>query len=332
MGSMQRVYLACALMACAGYRAPAGDLILTAYDPAVYLPGTGAPATTAAPTVPVPAGPACTTECPPTVETWWDNFSLFTGLEASRQPQDLGINANFGGNVSANVGIPLWRDAGVGLQVGTGVNMSRAGVKVLKVVEGTNDRVQWFNTFGVFKRGDGGYIGCVYDLQYSDYYANIFAGQFRAEVGLNVGADDVVGLFGNVSSFGDEVHVLATDFIIRPISQLNLFWNHRWQTGAETRVWLGVAGQHGTDIVLLPDDHRTDPSVNFGLQVFVPLSENFALFGQGNYVTPSDTGTLDAYLGLAYFFGGAANSRRREFAPVMPVANNPTFALDLRRP
>lgn len=270
--------------------------------------------------------------CPPATESWLDNFSLFTGLEASRQPQDLGINANFGAALSANLGLPLLPSAGIGLQLGTGVNPSRAGVKVLNEVEGTNSRTQWFNTIGLFRRSDDWYVGAAYDCQYTDYYTMIFAGQLRGEVGYAVGDNDTVGLWGTWSMHGDEVHILDTDFQIRPISQINVFWNHRWPTLAETRVWLGASGQHGTDIVLIPDDHRTDPALTFGLQVFVPLSERLVLFGQGNFVTPSDTGTLDAYLGFAYLFGGVDGHRTRRYAPVLPVVNNPTFALDLRRP
>lgn len=279
--------------------------------------------------------PALLDRCPPSnvpQESLLDNLSLLATLEASRQPQDLGINANFGGNLAANLGIPLLPELGIGGQVGTGVNLSRAGVKVLKVVEGTNERVQWWNTVGLFRRGDIGYAGVAYDLQYADYYDHILAGQVRAEVGWNATDDDTFGFWGTAAAHGDQVRVLATTYAARPISQIAAFWNRRWMTGAETRIWLGVAGQHGTDIVLLPDDHRTDPCLTFGLQVFVPLTERLALFGQGNFITPSDTGTLDAYLGFAYFFGGAAKSRTNRFAPVLPVANNPTFALDLRTP
>lgn len=265
-------------------------------------------------------------------ESALDNFSVFTGLEASRQPQDLGINANFGGNVSANLGVPLVPSLGLGLQVGTGVNLSKAGVKVLRVVEGTRDRVQWFTTVGLFKRSEGWYAGAAYDFQLAEYYDRITAGQVRGEVGVGVGACDEFGLLATLAADGDRVDVLDASFRVRPITQVNAFWNHRWKTGAETRLWLGIAGQHGTDIVLLPDTHRSDPAITFGLQVFVPLNDRMALFGQGNFVTPSDTGTLDAYLGFAYFFGGAAASRRNRYAPVLAVANNPTFALDLRRP
>ena len=37
----------------------------------------------------------------------WDNVSIFVGLEGSKQPQDFGINANFGGRFALNWGFPL---------------------------------------------------------------------------------------------------------------------------------------------------------------------------------------------------------------------------------
>lgn len=297
-------------------------------DEPIQLPATAADA-------PKTEMPAILTDAPvarEAHETWRDNLSLFTGLEASRQPQDLGVNANFGAILSGNVGVPLWREAGIGLQAGSGVNLSHAGVRVLSVIEGTTSRVQWFNTVGLFKRADSWYGGVVYDCQYTDYYAMLFAGQVRAEVGVYLTDQDTTGLFGTLATNGANVNVLGTNYEIRPISQINLFWSHLWPLGTETRMWMGVAGQHGTDIIVLPDDKRTNPVINFGLQIFVPLTENLALFGQGNFVTPSDTGTLDAYLGIAYFFGGAAKSRTNRFAPVLPMANNATFSLDLRQP
>jgi len=274
-------------------------------------------------------GPAWNDATP--FESALDNFSLFAGLEASRQPQDLGVNANFGGNLSANIGMPLLEDLGLGLQAGIGLNLSKAGVRVLRVAEGTRSRVQWFGTIGVFERADSWYAGIAYDHQESSYYSQIQAGQIRSEVGFDVSPDDVVGAWGAVAVAGTDVSILAADLRIRPMNQLSIFWNHRWESGAETRFWLGVAGQHGTDIISLPDRNLTDPVAVFGLQVFVPLNNHFAMFGQGNFVTPSDTGTLDAYLGLAYFFGGTQESRTNRFAPVLPVANNPTMPLDLRR-
>lgn len=316
--SSRMAILAIAVLACHCSAVPAQELISTE-----ILAGSPATTRTTEPSAPQ-------THC--AEETLLDNFSLFAGLDASRQPQDLGINANFGGNFSGNLGIPLLPEYGIGAQIGMGVNLSKAGVKVLRVVEGTKDRVQWFSTVGLFKRSENWYGGVAYDYLVSEYYSRIQAGQVRSEIGLHVNEQDTFGLWGTLAAAGDRVTILDESFKLRPISQINMFWNHKWKTGAETRLWLGVAGQHGTDIVLLRDTHRTDPSITFGLQVFVPLNDRFALFGQGNFVTPSDTGTLDAYLGFAYFFGGSSQHRTNRFAPVLPVANNPTFALDLRSP
>jgi hypothetical protein len=55
------------------------------------------------------------------------------------------------------------------------------------------------------------------------------------------------------------------------------------------------------------------------------------LYGQANFLTPADTGTVDAFLGIAYYPGGSHGARERQFAPRLSVANNTTFANDLSR-
>lgn len=262
----------------------------------------------------------------------WDNFSLFAGIEASREPQDLGVNANFGANLSANLGVPLLPSLGVGAQIGTGVNLSHAGVKVLRVIEGTTDRQQWFNTMGVFQRSGPWHWGAVFDLEVSSYYNHFTTGQVRGEVGAQVTDADEIGLWGAGSVFGDSGRVLNTNIDVDPMSQLSVYWRRRWETQAETRVWIGLAEPHGTDIILLPDRHNSGVVMTFGLEVFVPLNDYLAIFGQGNFITPSDTGTLDAYLGVAFYPGGGARRAScNPFAPVLAVANNPTMSLDLHR-
>ncbi len=47
-------------------------------------------------------------------EGLFDNVSGFLGLDGSKQPQDFGINAQFGGRASVNWGIPLVRSWGLG--------------------------------------------------------------------------------------------------------------------------------------------------------------------------------------------------------------------------
>jgi hypothetical protein len=47
---------------------------------------------------------------------------------------------------------------------------------------------------------------------------------------------------------------------------------------------------------------------------------------------PSTTGTVDAYLGFAFYPGaGSRGATDRRFAPLLPVASNPSFAVDYSR-
>lgn len=46
----------------------------------------------------------------------------------------------------------------------------------------------------------------------------------------------------------------------------------------------------------------------------------------------ADTGTVDAYLGFAYYPGGGARGwRKKTWSPVLPVANNTSMSIDLSR-
>jgi hypothetical protein len=265
-------------------------------------------------------------------ESLLDNLSFLTAIDASREPQDLGINANFGAFLAANAGFALIDDIGLGGQVGTGVTLSRAGVKVLRDIEGTRARQQWFTTVGLFERGDGWHVGVVYDLQVESYYDRFFTGQLRGEAGIDLTQSDQLGFWGSAGGFGDHGRVLASEVHLEPLAEISAYWQHCWQSGAVTRFWGGVTESHHTDILNMPDPHTTGPVLNFGLEIFVPLNDYFAIFGQGHFITPSDTGTLDAYLGIAFYpGGGVSRARSNAYAPVLPVANNPTFALDLRR-
>jgi hypothetical protein len=265
-------------------------------------------------------------------ESLLDNFSLLLALDASREPQDLGINANFGGFIAANAGFAIIDEIGLGGQIGTGVNLSRAGVKVLRVIQGTRARQQWFSTAGLFHRDDGWHVGVVYDLQVESYYDRFFTGQLRGEAGVDLTAHDQMGVWGTAGGFGDGGKVLNSEVHVEPLAEISLYWQHCWQSGALTRFWTGVTESHHTDIIDMPDRHTTGPVINFGLEVFVPLNDYFAIFGQGHFITPSDTGTLDAYLGVVFYPGGGVSRvRSNAYAPVLPVANNPTFSLDLRR-
>ena len=260
------------------------------------------------------------------------SFSLLGALEASRQPQDLGINANFGAALAANAGFALG-DGGFGAQLGAGQNLSHAGVKVLRVAEGTTSRTQTFVTAGLFQRRDDWHWGLGFDWQRTQYYRDWSLGQLRLDVGRALGAADEGGMRAMAPLWSERFAFLGAEFQVRTLAQGSIYWRHWWSEGGATTFWLGAADRHGTDILTLPDRHLSKVAPVFGLEVFIPLNDHLALFGQGNFVTPPDTGTLDAFLGFEWFPGGGltGGGRGGRAKPALAVANNPTMSVDLRR-
>ena len=119
---------------------------------------------------------------------------------------------------------------------------------------------------------------------------------------------------------------------LRPISQVSAFWRHEWEGGAYTTLWGGVAEGHEEMVLLLAgDDHQSTSGV-LGTDFRVPLNDWASLFGEANFLLPADTGTVDAYLGLEISPAAAARRLRKlPFAPLLNVANSPTFTVDVRR-
>jgi hypothetical protein len=96
----------------------------------------------------------------------------------------------------------------------------------------------------------------------------------------------------------------------------------------------GSASQtfHHNVVWVFEDNSKDNNVLVYGDELSVPLSERFAISGAANFVTPTAPGTVDAYLGLTLSPGkGAMRSARNVYAPFTNVANNPTFAVDLRR-
>ncbi len=100
------------------------------------------------------------------------------------------------------------------------------------------------------------------------------------------------GTWFTKSARGENGSKSGTPVRLDPISQINGYTRHTWANLAQTTVWAGAA----------------------------------------NLVTPAATGTVDAFLGVSFFPGRSAfRSVRNTYAPMIGVANNPTFAVDLAR-
>jgi hypothetical protein len=261
--------------------------------------------------------------------SWFDTLSVFVGPDGSKQPQDLGINANMGLRASGTWGTALHEASGLGAQVGLGLNFSDAAVDVLEAVEGTSRRQQTFVTAGLFQTHGRANWAFVYDVQASRYFDRFTVGQIRGHAGYAVRAHDEIGVWFTKGVNGDTALMGDTPVALDAVGQFNVYARHEWASGARTGVWLGRADGHERVVWVLPDRPRLSGVLVYGADLDVPLDDRFSLTGAANFVTPTASGTVDAYLGLTMHLG--ARHTRRRFAPLATVANNPTFAVDLRR-
>jgi hypothetical protein len=85
-------------------------------------------------------------------------------------------------------------------------------------------------------------------------------------------------------------------------------------------------------VLVAPGNTPVHHPLAFGADLYVPLSDWVALFGEASFITPNDTGTVTATLGFAFYPGGKAKgTAHSRFAPLFAPANNPTFAVDVRQ-
>ena len=263
----------------------------------------------------------------------FENLSLFAGLDGSKQPQDLGINANMGLRLAANWGFPVVDAASLGAQIGAAYNASDAAVHVLDQIEGTSRRSQTYLTAGLFQRPtETLHWGLAYDLLLQHYYDDFTLGQWRGQVGYELTRSNEVGVWFTKSAQGDDGLMADTTVNLEPITQVNGYTRINWASEAQTTLWLGVARGHHNVVWVFPDNSRSENVLVYGAELQLPLNDRFAVMGAANFLTPTSTGTVDAYLGLSFYPGrGAMRASRNRYAPVSTVANSPTMPVNLRR-
>lgn len=263
-----------------------------------------------------------------------DELSIFLGVDGSKQPQDFGVNANLGGQVSMNWGLPVVPEYGIGGQIGTGFTSTANAVRVYELLGETTNRTQSFTTVGLFQRTDSGWSwGFVHDFLYEDYFDRFDLSQWRTRGSYLVTAQDEIGLTAALRGHSDSGEFLGgLPVTLQPINQGHGYWRHFWSTGAQTTAWAGLADGHGEDNAvtgLAPDQ---DDVFVMGADVLMPLNASFAIYGETNMIMPPDTGTVDAFLGLQWYpRGNTFSARRSAFSPLLPLASPASFAVDLFR-
>ncbi len=271
-------------------------------------------------------------DCPPG-NGWLDNLSFFAGLDGSKQPQDFGVNAQFGGRASVNWGIPLFESLGIGAQIGTAIDATGDAVQVVQRTLGSSGRTQSYTTLGIYQRTEMGLSwGVVYDFLSQGYYDQFALAQWRVNVGYQLTERDLVGVWSAIADRSSNGNFGAIPVTLTPITQTNAYYRHEWINGIQTTGWCGLANEHGQVNAVLGDLAPLHDTFVFGAELYVPLTNNLALFGQGNFIMPASSGTVDAYLGVAWYpHGGVRQMARALFAPLQTVAAPTNFAVNLHR-
>lgn len=282
----------------------------------------------------------CTQTCLPQSSdrgsTGWRHGTLlaFFGVDGSKQPQDFGANAHLGLGTSLEYAGPLIPRLGIGFQLGNRTVFQGNAVQVFELLGESKDRFQNFTTVGVFQRLNNGFsFGGAYDFLSQESFDNFSLGQWRVRASVEMNEVSEIGVTLNFSDRKDTGRFNSELVQLEPIEQLSIYWRRRWQTGAETTFWLGVADGHSEENVITGTLPPKTNQILFGSEIHLPLNRWLAIYGETNVVMPADTGAVDAYLGLQFAPQGVARSRSRgnRFRSLIPVASSPTFTTDLNR-
>ncbi len=276
-------------------------------------------------------------------------FDSFKGISDS-----LGVS-NFGAVTGFNSAFLLpgaAGDRGLGFQLGVtygaydwdGRTAPTIGGYLVGVSEAKMQQ-QTFVTTGFFRKSDEDHplsFGVVYDWMFNDGWG-VFAtsptlGQWRGQAEWAYDESNGVGLYGCVRDLSSTT-VLPVGFIApvavttRAVSQVNLFWHHKFEYPAESWLWVGV-----------PQNDRLNGDGSlyawiFGAALQAPITDNLAWYGNAEYAHPSAAAgaiasTESAWnvsTGILWYFGGGAHTHElngAKWMPYMPVANNSTFLVD----
>jgi hypothetical protein len=278
-----------------------------------------------------------------------DNMVIFGAVNAWRGPLDSVSESSFGVVGGFNAGAPLLTDYGLGVQFGMsyGIYDFHGRDEFGPESEPSSIEDQLFFTTGVFRRCvsccddpcgsamDRISWGLVYDRMITDntgaVAAELSLGQFRGQIGYACDCANEVGIQGSFSDgTDDDFDALGFDHTTRSIDQISVYWRHLCAcNGLDSRVYTGWAEELGEWVI--------------GANATLPIDDCWALFGGFTYIMPSseggDDGSAEEYwnvmTGLAYYPGGNARSTSiccPRWMPLLPVADNGSFALDLGGP
>ena len=274
----------------------------------------------------------------------------FAGLDSFKGIADGSYQSNFGEVTGVNVGSMMHglEDYGFGWQTGLSYGVYDFDGRSSTDVDSIRSQQQLFVTTGFFRKAKCDQrvsFGLVYDWMFNEewgeYGAHPTLGQWRGQIEYAFSGHNSVGLWAckrdlaaqQTFTFG------VTDVTVtnRAISQVNLFWHHKFCSGADSYLYLGI-----------PDHGRLDGDGSLmdwmvGASVQVPLTCRLALYANGAYFHPSasagpgaaEESGYDVGMGVVWYIGGNARSHAiygHCADPYMPVANNSNFLVEQNHP
>lgn len=263
--------------------------------------------------------------------SWWArDLSLFAGAHAFKGPFDQGRNGNFGLHEGVSFGAPLGGPLGWGYQVGfAAVHSNFSGDRAAGTVR-TGDRDQFFVTAGIFRRALYGGIqwGVAFDHLRDNYYASADVKQLRNEIGYVLpGGHREVGYFGAYGVGDDELRLAPDQSLVslEPTDLFAFYYRKHFEGGGDGRLWGGFTGR-GDGLL--------------GADLRVPLGRGWALENRVNYLIPrqsrGELGQPEESWGLTvqlvwHLGQPAARAHRSPFRPLLGVADNSVFMVDVLR-
>ncbi len=266
----------------------------------------------------------------------------FQGLDSFKGIADGSYQSNFGEVTGVNVGTAMWglEDYGFGWQTGVSYGIYDFDGRSSTLTDNARAQQQLFVTTGFFRKAKCDQrvsFGVVYDWMFNEawgeYGTSPSLGQWRGQIEYAFSGCNAVGLWGCARDLSaqqtltllDQARLVASN---RAISQANLFWHHKFCSGADSYLWFGIP-DHGR---INGDGSLIDWTV--GASVQVPLSQSLALYANGAYFHPSASAGsgaaiesgYDVGMGIVWYFGGCAGTTRSTAAAPTRTCPSPTTA------
>ncbi len=264
----------------------------------------------------------------------WGGY-LYSFGDAFRGPGDGSYTGNGGGVVGFNMGKQI-NDSPWGVQFGGSYGSYDWKGRESGTGEDTISQTQLFFTGGLYRKASADSpfsMGLVYDTMVNDNFGSNsdepFLSQFRLQFGYALNARNEVGTW---MALADRTANQAP-MRYRAENTYNLYFNHKFVSGAQTVGWIGAA--QNTRLTA----NGSLYSFIFGNTTIVPMTERLSAFTQFTYAFPSssngagaaDDETFNVSAGIIFYPRFNARSRSVSGAawmPYMPVANNGNFLVD----